>query len=104
MAFSATAFIETMIKFAQHGYAVYVQDVRGRYESEGKWDPFRNEANDGYDTIEWAAKQPWSNGKVGAGGRIVSGPRAVARGHAVAAEPGDDVSGGRLDRTFIRTG
>jgi putative CocE/NonD family hydrolase len=56
---------ENLIKFAQHGYAVYVQDVRGRYESEGKWDPFRYEANDGYDTIEWAAKQPWSNGKVG---------------------------------------
>ena len=56
---------QALIKFAQHGYAVYVQDVRGRYESEGKWDPFRNEANDGYDTIEWAAKQPWSNGQVG---------------------------------------
>ena len=59
---------EALIKFAQHGYAVYVQDVRGRFESEGKWDPFRNEANDGYDTIEWAAKQPWSNGKVGTEG------------------------------------
>jgi len=56
---------ESVIKFAQHGYAVLVQDVRGRYESEGKWEPFRSEANDGYDTIEWAAKQPWSNGKVG---------------------------------------
>lgn len=56
---------ENMIQFAQHGYAVLVQDVRGRYESEGAWDPFRAEANDGYDTIEWAAKQPWSNGKVG---------------------------------------
>ncbi|HYZ84753.1 MAG TPA: CocE/NonD family hydrolase [Bryobacteraceae bacterium] len=55
---------EALIKFAQHGYAVYAQDVRGRYESEGKWEPFRNEAADGYDTIEWAAKQPWSNGKV----------------------------------------
>lgn len=55
---------ENLIKFAQHGYAVYNQDVRGRYESESKWEPFRNEANDGYDTIEWAAKQPWSNGKV----------------------------------------
>jgi uncharacterized protein len=59
---------EALIKFAQRGYAVYVQDVRGRFESEGKWDPFRNEANDGYDTIEWAAKQPWSNGKVGTEG------------------------------------
>jgi len=55
---------EAMIKFAQHGYAVVVQDVRGRYESEGQWDPFRHEARDGSDTVEWAAKQPWSNGKV----------------------------------------
>lgn len=56
---------EPLIKFAQRGYVVVVQDVRGRFESEGAWDPFRNEAKDGYDTIEWAARQPWSNGKVG---------------------------------------
>ncbi len=59
---------EEMIPFAQNGYAVVMQDVRGRYESEGKWEPFRNEGRDGYDTIEWAAKQPWSNGKVGTQG------------------------------------
>ena len=52
------------VHFAQKGYAVVVQDVRGRYESDGQWDPFRKEAEDGYDTIEWAARQPWSNGKV----------------------------------------
>jgi uncharacterized protein len=56
---------ETKIQFAQRGYAVLVQDTRGRYESEGAWDPFRYEAQDGYDTVEWAARQPWSNGKVG---------------------------------------
>jgi uncharacterized protein len=56
---------ENLIAFARRGYAVVVQDVRGRFESEGKWDPFRYEAEDGYDTVEWAAKQPWSNGKVG---------------------------------------
>jgi putative CocE/NonD family hydrolase len=54
-----------LIAFARRGYAVLVQDTRGRYESEGAWDPFRNEAADGYDTVEWAAAQPWSNGKVG---------------------------------------
>ena len=59
---------QDMIHFAQRGYAALVQDVRGRYESEGAWEPFRNEANDGYDTIEWAARQPWSNGKVGTQG------------------------------------
>src|SRR2546425_12990669 len=55
---------ETKIRFAQRGYAVVVQDVRGRYQSDGKWEPFRNEAQDGYDTIQWASKQSWSNGKV----------------------------------------
>src|SRR5437667_6419255 len=51
--------------FARRGYVFVFQDVRGRHESEGQWDPFRNEQEDGYDTIEWAAGQPWSNGKVG---------------------------------------
>jgi putative CocE/NonD family hydrolase len=56
---------ENLIGFARRGYVVVVQDVRGRFESEGRWDPFRYEAEDGADTVEWAAKQPWSNGKVG---------------------------------------
>ena len=55
---------ESLIKFAQHGYAAVMNDTRGRYESEGKWEPFRTEAEDGYDVIQWAAKQAWSNGKV----------------------------------------
>jgi uncharacterized protein len=46
-------------------YAVVVQDTRGRYESEGEFTPFFPEVNDGYDTVEWAAAQPWCNGKVG---------------------------------------
>jgi uncharacterized protein len=56
---------EVMTKFAQNGYAVVMMDNRGRYESDGAWDPFRYEAKDGYDTIEWSAKQSFSNGKVG---------------------------------------
>ncbi len=51
--------------FAQRGYVFVYQDVRGRHESEGKWEPFRNDIEDGYDTVEWAAAQAWSNGKVG---------------------------------------
>lgn len=51
--------------FSRRGYAYVYQDVRGRHESDGKWEPFRNDIEDGYDTIEWAAQQPWSNGKVG---------------------------------------
>ncbi|MBK9169207.1 MAG: CocE/NonD family hydrolase [Bryobacterales bacterium] len=56
---------KNLVDFARRGYAVVSQDVRGRFESGGQWDPFRFDAQDGYDTVEWAAKQPWSNGKVG---------------------------------------
>ena len=50
---------------AARGYLVVVQDVRGRYTSEGEWYPFKNETQDGFDTVEWAAVLPHSNGKVG---------------------------------------
>ncbi|MDP9364922.1 MAG: CocE/NonD family hydrolase [Chloroflexota bacterium] len=51
--------------YARHGYIVAVQDVRGRCMSEGEWLPFVHEANDGYDTVEWAARLPGSSGRVG---------------------------------------
>lgn len=51
--------------FAAHGYAVLQLDVRGRGDSEGEFIPYRNEGRDGYDTIEWTARQPWCNGNVG---------------------------------------
>jgi hypothetical protein len=50
---------------ASRGYIVIMQDVRGRYTSEGEWYPFIHEANDGYDTVEWAAALPYSDGRVG---------------------------------------
>ena len=50
---------------ASRGYVVFLQDVRGRYTSDGDWYPFLHESEDGYDTIEWVAAQPYSNGKVG---------------------------------------
>jgi len=59
----------------ERGYAVVVQDVRGRYASAGEFAPYQNEGRDGYDTIEWAASQPWSNGRVGTFG--LSYPGAV---------------------------
>jgi len=60
---------------AAHGYAVLAVDVRGRYWSEGEFNPYRQEGRDGYDTIEWAAVQPWSTGEVGTFG--LSYPGAV---------------------------
>jgi putative CocE/NonD family hydrolase len=59
----------------RRGYAVVLQDVRGRYQSGGTFTPYFQEARDGYDTIEWAARQPWSNGQVGSFG--LSYPGAV---------------------------
>jgi putative CocE/NonD family hydrolase len=51
--------------YAAKGYAVLVQDVRGRWGSDGRFDPLVNEGRDGADTVAWAAEQPWSNGRVG---------------------------------------
>ena len=51
--------------FVAHDYAFIIYDVRGRYDSEGDFYPFFNEGPDGYDLIEWAAEQPWCNGKLG---------------------------------------
>jgi hypothetical protein len=51
--------------YGRRGYAVAIQDCRGRFASEGVWTPFFNEAKDGYDAVEWLAAQPWCNGKVG---------------------------------------
>jgi putative CocE/NonD family hydrolase len=48
-----------------HGYAMVIQDVRGRYESQGVFDPLRQEPADGDDTLNWIARQPWSDGKIG---------------------------------------
>ena len=62
-------------KAVARGYAVVVQDVRGRYESEGEFMPYFQEGRDGFDTIEWAARQPWSTGAVGTFG--LSYPGAV---------------------------
>ena len=57
-------FLEPMLA-ARRGFIAVVQDVRGRYKSEGDFAPFVNEADDGVDTIEWAAGLPGSNGSVG---------------------------------------
>ncbi|MCH8063927.1 MAG: CocE/NonD family hydrolase [Chloroflexi bacterium] len=53
------------VRAAMNGYAVVIQDVRGRYKSEGEFYTFVNEMNDGSDTIEWLADQPWCSGSVG---------------------------------------
>src|SRR5271165_6777508 len=71
--------VEFGLKAASQGYVVIFEDVRGRYASEGDWFTFKNEPNDGYDTVEWAAALPYSNGKVGMfGGSYVGATQMLA--------------------------
>ncbi len=55
-------------KAVERGFAVFVQDVRGRYASDGEFDPYRQDGRDGYDTVEWLATREWSNGRIGTAG------------------------------------
>jgi predicted acyl esterase len=71
-------------EYNARGYALVVQDQRGRYRSEGEYRPHENELHDGYDTVEWIAAQPWSDGKVGVSGASAVG---IAANLAAAANP-----------------
>lgn len=78
---------------AQRGYVFVIQDMRGCFASDGEWYPFRYDAQDGYDTVEWAASLPYSNAKVGMVGiSYVGVPQLLAATtappHLVAIYPG----------------
>ena len=75
----------TLVRAPRDGYVVVLQDVRGRYSSDGVFDPYRQEGHDGYDTVEWIARQPWCDGRVGTFG--LSYPGAVQWLLAIEAPP-----------------
>jgi hypothetical protein len=58
-------YVEWAVRFVRAGYAVVIQDCRGRYDSDGTWDPYVCEAEDGYDTQQWVGQQPWCDGTIG---------------------------------------
>ena len=66
-------YVSWMERFVEAGYAVLMQDCRGRYSSEGKLEPYINEAQDGYDTQEWIGAQPWCDGTLGTFGSSYPG-------------------------------
>src|SRR5580658_856518 len=66
--------------FVARGYVVVRQDVRGRYKSEGRWVPIRDDPNDGFDTAKWIGEQAWSDGIIGTMGSSYEG----ATQHALA--------------------
>jgi uncharacterized protein len=66
-------------KAAARGYVVIIQDVRGRFSSDGEWYTFKDESQDGFDTVEWAAALPYANGKVAMfGGSYVGATQMLA--------------------------
>src|ERR1700690_1974733 len=73
-------FALTANSFVSHGYVVVLQDVRGRYKSEGHWRPHYDDPNDGFDTAQWIGSQPWCDGGIGTIGTSYAG----ATQHALA--------------------
>ena len=71
--------VQTGQYFARRGYVCAIQDVRGRFGSEGEWYPFAKEAPDGYDTVEWLAGLPYCDGNVGTFGTSYSAWVRVSR-------------------------
>jgi len=104
----------TFQRALERGYALVVQDVRGRYASEGEFHPYEQEGSDGFDTIEWAAAQAWSNGAVGTFGlsypgaaqwlAAVAGPphlKAMVPAMTFASQEGFVHASGALDMSWI---
>src|SRR5438067_7386371 len=95
------SYTDRAMYFAKHGYVYALVDVRGRGNSGGEFEPFVNEGQDGYDVVEWLAKQPYCNGKVSMWGGSYAGfdqwtvlkefpPHLVTIVPAAAAHPGLD--------------
>lgn len=90
----------------RRGYAAVVQDVRGKWGSEGVFEPNlnKNEIADGYDTIDWIARQPWSNGRVGMWGEsyygFTSWAGATSQHPALVAIAPGDITVDRVKATF----
>jgi uncharacterized protein len=71
--------------FATRGYVVVVEDVRGRYQSEGHWRPLYDDGADGYDTAQWIGRQSWSDASIGTLGTSYEG--ATQQALAIAGAP-----------------
>src|SRR5207249_1364230 len=71
--YTADTYHDRAMYFARHGYVFLSIDCRGRGNSEGQFKPFVNEGKDGFDIVEWVAKQKWCNGNVGMWGGSYAG-------------------------------
>lgn len=95
------------LRLVRSGYALLVQDVRGRFVSGGTFEPYWNEARDGADTVAWAVRQPWCDGSAGLFGRSYEGMAALLA--AAERPPGlravaPHVAGSGFDEGWTRQG
>lgn len=72
-AYDRSAHLAEGLGWARHGYGYVVQDVRGRYDSDGTWEPYRHERADGAALVDWVGAQPWCDGRLVALGGSYSG-------------------------------
>ena len=70
---AGSRYVEWVMPFVRAGYAVVLQDCRGRFDSDGTWAPYVCEAEDGFDTHAWIARQAWCDGSIGTFGVSYSG-------------------------------
>ena len=106
-AFIAGAIMLNPIVAAERGYAVVLQEVRGRGSSGGDFHPFITEKDDGWDALEWVTAQPWCNGRVGSYGTAYTGIDALlmaATGHPALEAVAAVVSGVSPHDGWIYTG
>ncbi|MFC5802626.1 CocE/NonD family hydrolase [Streptomyces formicae] len=94
-------------RLVRSGYALLVQDVRGRFASGGTFEPYWNEAADGADTVAWAVAQPWCDGSAGLFGRsyeAMAALLAAAEGPPGLAAIAPHVAGSGFDEGWTRQG
>ena len=92
-------------RFSARGYAFVVQDCRGRFESEGHFEPLFVDTRDGRDTVDWVANQSWCNGRIGLWGQSYMGMvqvPAASHGHEALRAIVPSVSSGSFFRDWIR--
>ncbi len=92
----------SLISLVNAGYAVVLQDARGTFGSEGKFEPKINEIADGQDTAEWITRQDWSDGTIGMYGASYMGDDPVGSGHQGNARPESIAPPRCRDRLVLR--
>lgn len=103
----AMRLVHDVLGLARSGWAVVVQDVRGRFDSGGTFVPFAQEIDDGYDTIDWCARQPWSDGRVAMTGWSYVGATqwlAAAAAHPALLAINPIVGAADIDAAMVREG